>query len=216
MRPCQRIFIAALALCAVTAALAAGVDSALDRYLAGLQSLQADFSQEARDVHGKLVERGKGHLVIQRPGRFRWEFKADGVDGDGGQLMVADGRNLWFYERELAQVTVRDAASALGATPVVLLSGTSSDIESAFTVRSAGSGGGLERVEIIPHAIAADFSRAEIGFRGAVLASMDISNKLGQTVHMNFTHVERNRALAPGLLDFVVPPGVDVIGTALK
>ena len=33
------------------------------------------------------------------------------------QLMVADGKNLWFYDRDLEQVSVKAAASALTATP---------------------------------------------------------------------------------------------------
>ena len=214
MRPRLHLLLVVIALCTGAGAWGAANDSALDRYVSGLQTLQADFTQEARDARGKLVEGGRGQLVVQRPGRFRWEFRADGVGADGGQLMVADGKNLWFYERELAQVTVRDAAAALGATPVVLLSGSSADIQAAFTVNRLGSRGGIERVEIIPRIIAADFARAEIGFRGPVLASMDIKNKLGQTVHMSFSHVVRNQSLPPALLSFAAPPGVDVIGTA--
>jgi outer membrane lipoprotein carrier protein len=190
-------------------------DTALDRYLNGLQSLQSEFTQETRDARGKLVESGRGQLIVQRPGRFRWEFRAAGSATDGGQLMVADGRNLWFYERELAQVTVRESGAALGATPVVLLSGTASEVRAAFTVSRLANRDGLERVAIVPRDSAADFTRAEIGFKGATLAVMEISDKLGQSVRMRFSKAVRNKAVAPPMLTFVVPPGVDVIGTVL-
>jgi outer membrane lipoprotein carrier protein len=194
---------------------AAAPDTALDRFLNGLQNLQSEFTQETRDARGKLVESGKGQLVVQRPGRFRWEFRANGSAADGGQLMIADGKNLWFYERELAQVTVREATAALGATPVVLLSGTTSDIQSAFSITKIPSRDGLERVAIVPRNSAADFSRAEIGFKGQVLTTMEISDKLGQSVRMKFNKAARNKPLSAALLTFVVPPGVDVIGTAV-
>jgi outer membrane lipoprotein carrier protein len=196
-------------------AAAARPDTALDRFLGGLQNLQSEFTQETRDARGKLVESGKGQLVVQRPGRFRWEFQANGSAADGGQLMIADGKNLWFYERELAQVTVREAAAALGATPVVLLSGTASEIQAAFTITRLASRDGLERVAIMPRNSSADFSRAEIGFKGQALATMEINDKLGQSVRMKFNKAIRNKPLAATMLAFVVPHGVDVIGTAL-
>ena len=37
--------------------------------------------------------------------------------------MVADGKNLWFYDRDLEQVSVKAADAALTATPASLLSG---------------------------------------------------------------------------------------------
>ena len=197
------------------AAVAAAPDTALDRFLSGLQNLQSEFTQETRDARGNLVESGKGQLIVQRPGRFRWEFRANGSAAEGGQLMIADGKNLWFYERELAQVTVREATAALGATPVVLLSGTTSEIQSAFAITRLANRDGLERVAIVPRSNAADFSRAEIGFKGQVLATMEINDKLGQSVRMKFSKVARNKTVSATLLTFAVPPGVDVIGTAL-
>ena len=41
-----------------------------------------------------------------------------------GQLMVCDGKNLWFLDRDLQQVTVKPVDAALSATPAMLLSGT--------------------------------------------------------------------------------------------
>ena len=60
-------------------------------------------------------------FVILRPGRFRWELTPAGAASP--QLMVADGKNLWFYDRDLEQVSVKAAAAALTATPASLLSG---------------------------------------------------------------------------------------------
>jgi outer membrane lipoprotein carrier protein len=224
MRACRWLVlsVATLWLCGVAAnatalpsATAAAPDTALDRFLNGLQNLQCEFTQETRDARGKLVESGQGRLVVQRPGRFRWEFRANGSAADGGQLMIADGKNLWFYERELAQVTVRAAAAALGATPIVLLSGTTSEIQAAFSIAKLASRDGLERVAIVPRTNAGDFSRAEIDFKGQVLTMMEINDKLGQSVRMKFSKAALNKPLSAALLTFVVPPGVDLIGTAL-
>jgi outer membrane lipoprotein carrier protein len=102
---------------------------ALDRFLAGLSSWRAPFTQEVIDSAGVRVEQGTGTLLVRRPGRFRWEYTPQDA---GAQLLIADGRNLWFYDQELQQATVKPASSALTATPVVLLSGTDAQMHAAF------------------------------------------------------------------------------------
>ncbi len=86
---------------------AAGVPTgtALDTYLAALSTWQGAFTQTVVDSRGKRVGTGRGRLTIVRPGRFRWESAPDGAD-DAVQLLIADGRNLWFYDRDLDQATV--------------------------------------------------------------------------------------------------------------
>jgi outer membrane lipoprotein carrier protein len=197
-------------------ATAGATDTVLDRYLAGLVTLQTDFTQQTFDARGKQVESGTGKLLVQRPGRFRWEYRAQGAGEDSGQLLVADSRNLWFYERDLAQVTVRDVADALEATPVVLLSGSVAEMNAAFAISAAPRRDGLDWVTVSPRSNGADFSRAELGFKSGVLMRMQISDKLGQTVQLRFTRSARNASIAAGQLEFTPPAGVDVIGTVQR
>ena len=78
----------------------------------------------------RLTDAGAGQLLVQRPGRFRWDYQLARAGAGSrrrrtsGQLLVADGKNLWFYDRELAQVSVKPVAAALSATPIMLLSGS--------------------------------------------------------------------------------------------
>ena len=137
-----------------------------------------------------------------------------------GQLMVADGRNLWFLDRDLQQVTVKPADAALSATPAMLLSGTV-DVRKNFTVTAAPKRDGLEWVLVEPRGSEADFRRALLGFAGneagaPPLKCMILEDKLGQTATVLFDHVERNGHVAPEEVSFTPPPGVDVIGTAKK
>src|ERR1700733_12504146 len=64
-------------LLAVGAALAAtaGSDTALDRYLNGMTSLRTDFTQTVTDARGSQTETGAGTLLVQRPGRVRWDYQ---------------------------------------------------------------------------------------------------------------------------------------------
>jgi outer membrane lipoprotein carrier protein len=182
----------------------------LDRYLDGLTSLRAQFTQTTLDAAGKPVDEGNGKLLVRRPGRFRWEYTARSA---GAQLLVADGLNLWFYDRELEQATVKPAAAALGATPIVLLSGTPAELHAAFDLKPGSARDGLAWVQVAPKSASTDFAGAELGFRGAELAVLVVHDRLGQQVTLQFTRSERNAVVAESELQFKPPAGVDLIGT---
>jgi outer membrane lipoprotein carrier protein len=222
---------------AAAAAQGAAGNTALDRYLDGLKSLRTAFTQTVTDARGTETEAGSGTLVVQRPGKFRWDYQpraaAPGAAGAGGssaaatapappsaaeraergQLLVADDKNLWFYDRELAQVSVKPVAAALSATPVMLLSGSAAQLHDSFDINPAGSHDGLDWVSVKPRSPEADFSQAELGFAGDRLQRMVVKDRLGQTVQLDFQRSERNARVDPAELQFTPPAGVDVIGT---
>lgn len=193
---------------------AADTATALDRFLDGLTSWRADFTQTVVDSRSRKLGEGKGRLLISRPGRFRWEM-APKQGADGGQLLLADGRNLWFLDRDLEQVTVKPLDSALAQSPAMLLSG-SGDVRSAFDVAGDGRGDGLEWVRVRPKQSDGDFRQARLGFKGGALERMELEDRLGQKTTLRFSGATRNAAVSPDELRFVTPPGADVIGTPLQ
>jgi outer membrane lipoprotein carrier protein len=208
-----------LAMVAVPAAFAAGTP--LDNFLDDMKTLRASFLQTLADAHGHEIDRATGTLIVSRPGKFSWEIHpqsapaSDAKGADGGQLMVADGRNLWFLDRDLQQVTVKPVDAALSATPAMLLSGTV-DVRKNFTITPAPKRDGLDWVLVEPKGGEADFRRALLGFDGKDLKRMILDDKLGQTATVLFDHVERNGRVAPEEVSFTPPAGVDVIGTPKK
>lgn len=200
------------------AALAGAAATPLDAYLSGLKTLRTGFTQTVTDSKGREVQRAEGRLIIVRPGRFRWELTPqagapDGMQADSSpQLMVADGRNLWFYDRDLEQVSVKPASAALTATPAGLLSGVG-DVREWFDVSDAGRRDGMAWVKAVPRQDDADIREAQLGFENSELRRMVIKDKLGQTVRLQFKGSERNAAVAEADVTFTPPPGADVIGT---
>lgn len=214
MKPRMRFTCAAL-LCGIAMAVQAApsAETALDRYLTGLATLRVDFTQTLTDGRGRKVESVAGSLIVQRPGRFRWEVRpAAAAPGSSfTQLMVADGRNVWFFDRDLEQVTVRAANGALTATPAMLLSGTM-ELRSAFDLRSAPRSAGLDWVIVKPKRADAEFREARLGFAAGELRRMDLLDKLGQTAAISFAAARRNGPVQSAELTFTPPAGVDVIG----
>ena len=179
---------------APTAAPAKSPPTQLDAYLDNLKTLRASFLQTLADSQGHEIDRATGTIVVQRPGKFRWEIHPQGAGGAGtapasdasaGQLMVCDGRNLWFLDRDLNQVTVKPVDAALSATPAMLLS-DAVDVRRNFTITAAGERQGLEWVLVEPHGAEADFREALFGFDHGDLKRMILEDKLDQTATIIF------------------------------
>jgi outer membrane lipoprotein carrier protein len=191
---------------------AAPAATALDRYLQGLVTWRAEFTQSTTDARGRLRPVQEGLLVVQRPGRFRWEIRPAGPSpAEPSQVMVADGKNLWFYDRDLDQVTVRPAGAALTATPAMLLAGAV-PLRERFDVAASGRRGGLEWVRVAPRGVDAEFREARFGFAGLELRRLELDDKLGQQVVLLFRGGARNPTVPPPVLRFEPPPDADVIG----
>jgi outer membrane lipoprotein carrier protein len=185
----------------------------LETYLDGLTTLRANFVQTVADSQGKEIDRDTGTLIIVRPGKFSWEIHPpkSAAGSSGGELVVADGRNVWHLDRDLDQVTVKPVDEALSATPAMLMSGTV-DLRKSFNVSPAGKREGLDWVMVEPTAAQAEFRSALFGFDHQDLARLILENKLGQVVTIYFDQLKRNGPVSPGEVSFTPPPGTDVIG----
>jgi outer membrane lipoprotein carrier protein len=204
-----RSFLAGLLLAVSLSAAGADSQTPLDKYLAGMRTLRSEFTQTVTDGRGERVQEANGKLLIVRPGRFRWELTPAG--NPNAQLMIADGKNLWFYDPDLEQVSVKPA-TVLTATPASLLSGAG-DIRALFTVSAAGRRDGFDWVKVVPKQGDADFREAQLGFGMSELRRMVLKDKLGQTVRLDFHASERNAPVTEAEVNFAPPAGADVIGT---
>jgi outer membrane lipoprotein carrier protein len=215
---------------------AAAAATPLDAYLDNLHTLRTTFLQTLADPHGHEIDRATGTLIVQRPGKFSWDIHpqplapasaasadpggagtaAPGAGATGaGQLLVCDGRNLWFFDRDLEQVTVKPVDAVLSATPAMLLSGAV-DVRKSFTISDAGQRDGLDWVLVEPNGAEADFRRALFGFDHGDLKRMILEDKLDQTANIIFEKIERNGPVRPAEVSFTPPAGADLIGKPRK
>ena len=183
----------------------------LQGFLSQLQTLQADFQQVLLDEKGEAQDETSGQVYLSRPGRFRWDYKLPHP-----QLIVADGNQVWLYDVELSQVTVRTQATALADTPAALLSSTA-PVEDSFEVKELGEReDGSVWLLLTPRSNGAgstgNFDGISVGFSGeGELQAMELKDSFGQTTRILFNAIERNPELSTELFRFTPPPGVDVI-----
>lgn len=195
-----------LALFSMSATAGAGAISSLKNFAQNTRTVRAEFLQTVLDKSGNAIQRGGGTMQFERPGKFRWSYEKPYE-----QLIVGDGTRIWFYDRDLEQVTVRALDAALGSSPAALLAG-SSEIENSFSLTDLGLQGDIEWLEAIPKTRESTFEWVRLGFtQKGVLKAMELHDHFGQTTVLTFSGLEQNPVLAPELFEFSPPQGADVI-----
>jgi outer membrane lipoprotein carrier protein len=178
----------------------------LESFLKDTTGFEAQFTQVQRDHSGKVIDRSSGTLSLQRPNRFRWDYREPHP-----QVIVADGSRIWLYDPDLEQVTVRKFDTSLAATPAMLLSGEG-NIRDNFKLEHAEQKGNSVWLTFSPKRSDTDFKSVKLGFDGDTLRVLELADKLGQTTEVEFEQVKRNPTFDAGRFVFTPPPGVDVIG----
>ncbi len=184
----------------------AGVPSELREFFAGIDTIRGEFRQVLFDARGRAVERSNGEFAILKPGRFRWHYTEPYE-----QLIVADGENIWLYDVDFEQVTVREQTDSLSQSPAMLLGGDADALD-AFRYLGSYSRGGRDWLRLEPVAPESDFRAVDLSFAGGELELMELTDALGQVTRIEFTELVLNESLEDALFTFTPPPGVDVIG----
>ena len=198
---------AAAAVLALAAPLAHATElERFESFLDDTRSARAQFEQRVYDRDGTLMQKSSGSFEFRRPGLFRWTYAAPTP-----QLIVGDGKDVWIYDRDLDQVTVRRMAKALGSTPAALLAG-SAEVERAFEISEAGEHDGLQWLDAKPRDADAGFGLIRLGLGPKGVEAMELSDHFGQTTRLRFYDITLNPELDPGTFRFTPPKGVDVLG----
>jgi outer membrane lipoprotein carrier protein len=197
------------------AAFASGTEQ-LKAFVAQVQSARGDFVQREVKAPAKnapasgtvvptVSGTSSGTFVFARPGKFIWTYEKPYV-----QVLQADGENLYVYDKDLNQVTIRKLGGALGASPAAILFG-SNDLDKNFTLRDAGVKGGIDWLELTPKARDTQFQSVGIGFRDGNLEAMELHDVFGNVTLLTFSNIQKNPPLKSGSFKFTVPKGADVI-----
>ncbi len=192
-----------LVTCSLTAH-AGGID-ALHAFVAHSRTARAQFSQTVYDSHGAVRQRSDGTMEFSRPGRFRWVYRAPYE-----QVIIGDGKKIWLYDADLAQLTIRNLDKALGSSPAALLAGDNA-IERYFTLADDGSRNGLDWLLATPREADSSFRSIRMGFNGDELIALDITDNFGGRTELRLQHIERNPTLPASDFRFTPPPGTDVL-----
>lgn len=179
-------------------------------FVSSTQAGRAQFEQQLIDVRGVASPKMRGTFLFSRPGKFRWTTEKP------EQVIVGDGKKVYFFDKDLNQVTVKKMDSAFSSTPAALLAGKEK-IEAAFTLVAIPDAEGLSWLDAIPRHKDAGIEKIKIGFHQekslkGQLAAMELFDAFGNRTKLSFAKVERNPSLDAKEFIFVAPKGADVVG----
>lgn len=172
-----------------------------------LTSLKANFFQQVVDSQGEVIQEAKGIFELKKPGRFRWHY-----DPPYSQQIIADGKNLWLFDLELAQATVQPIEQALGSAPIILLTDLK-PLSEDFEIREMPESFGLQWVALVPKIQDTEFYRVEIGLDGNLIREMQLHDHFDQKTIIRFSDINDQANLPDSRFKFLIPEGVDVIGS---
>jgi outer membrane lipoprotein carrier protein len=176
----------------------------LQAFLQSSKSLTADFKQVLINEAGKPYQTSSGIFYLQRPGKFRWDYLKPFQ-----QEIVSTSGKVWFYDTDLAQVTIKNLDESVGSTPALLLSGNVS-LEDNFTMKDQGSDGDMQWIKLLPKNQESSFKYILIGLNKGQLSGMELSDNFGQLTRIYFSNLLLNPPIKPTVFEFKVPDGVDV------
>ena len=196
--------VAALSL-APAMAFAASAQEQLRAFVATVTSATGSFSQYTVNNQGRTQPAQTGVFSFQRPGKFKWA-----VQKPYEQLVISDGRQVFQFDPDLAQVTERKVDAAIGTSPAAILFGSGS-LEQSFDVSALPSKDGIDWLRAKPRTADAGFSRVDIGMKDNLPVRVELLDSFGQTTRVDLSDIAANPQLPAKEFQFVAPKGVDVV-----
>lgn len=174
--------------------------------LKNMDNLTTEFKQTLLDEDKNVVQQSRGTLALQRPGKFAWIYTEPFE-----QRIIADGNELWVYDVELEQVTVKPMDQGLSNAPIMILM-KQADVSEQFEISEVGQRKFLYWVELSPHAADLEYTHVYIGIDGDRVHAMELQDQFGQSTQIVFENQRSGVVHNPATFKFVPPPGVDVYG----
>ena len=180
--------------------------SSLKNFYDNTHSFRANFHQVVTDKQGRKVQDVYGTMQLKRPNKFRWDYNKPYE-----QQIISDGKQVWLYDTDLAQVTVSALSKALGSSPAALLAGDDT-LEKNFKLVNTARKDKLDWVSTNPKDKDSGFDKISLAFSDNNLQEMLLIDSFGHQTHITFDNVEQNPTIDSKTFLFKPPKGVDVVG----
>ncbi len=189
----------------------------LRQFVKTVQSAQGQFAQqqmrtpkpnESQDKL-KLIRQTSGQFIFQRPGKFVWDTQKPYE-----QKLIADGKQLLMWDKDLNQLTIRSANQALAASPAAILFGESA-LDAQFELEDGGSKTDLQWVNLQPKVKPGQgdlpYTKIAIGMAAGLPKALELTDGFGSVVLVVFNQMQINPKIEPSRFQFKAPPGAEVL-----
>ncbi|WMN88275.1 outer membrane lipoprotein chaperone LolA [Vibrio parahaemolyticus] len=179
---------------------AASPKAELSKRLSINEGFSADFSQQVISPEGETVMEGEGTVEIARPSLFRWSTTFPDEN-----LLVSDGKTLWYYSPFIEQVSIYWQEQAAEQTPFVLLTRNRASDWDNYKVSQKGN-----EFTLIPTAVDSTQGRFQINIDAkGIVKGFNVIEQDGQRGLFKFSNVKLGKPKA-NRFTFTIPKGVEV------
>jgi outer membrane lipoprotein carrier protein len=172
----------------------------LNQRLQLTDGFSADFSQKVVSPEGDTVMEGEGNVEIARPSLFRWTttFPDENV-------LVSDGKTLWYYSPFIEQVSIYWQEQATAQTPFVLLTrNQESDWDNYHVTQQENT------FTLTPTAVDSNQGKFELIInKNGAIQGFSVIEQDGQQSQFSFNNIDLSKPSADRF-DFEVPEGVEI------
>jgi outer membrane lipoprotein carrier protein len=186
-------------------ALAASAQAQLKSFVQQVRTATGSFLQTVVGPQGQTRRPQSGQFSFERPGRFKWD-----VISPYAQLIVSDAKQVYQFDPDLNQVTVRNVDQAIGASPAAILFGTG-ELDTVFEVTAQPDRDGVSWLRAKPRNGDAGFVHLELGMSDGLPVRIVLLDAFGQTTRVELSGIQRNPSLPASTFEFVAPAGADVV-----
>jgi len=177
----------------------------LTQFVEQVRTATGRFSQYTVGPQGQTKPAQTGEFAFRRPGQFKWQ-----VTKPYAQLVLSDGKEVFQFDPDLNQVTIRKVDQAIGASPAAILFGSGA-IEKAFEVTRLPERDGLLWLRAKPRGSEAGFVHVDIGMKEGLPHRIVLLDGFGQTTRVDLSGMVKNPSLKPDAFQFTPPAGVDTV-----
>ncbi|AQW57030.1 outer membrane lipoprotein chaperone LolA [Vibrio owensii] len=179
---------------------AASPKDELNKRLSMNDGFSADFSQQVISPEGETVMEGEGTVEIARPSLFRWSTTFPDEN-----LLVSDGKTLWYYSPFIEQVSIYWQEQATEQTPFVLLTRNRASDWDNYKISQKG-----DEFILIPTAVDSTQGQFQINIDAkGVVKGFNVVEQDGQKGLFTFNNVKLGKPKADRFT-FTIPKGVEV------
>ena len=203
--------------------------SALEKGYAGLQDVQADFSQKTSISAINREQKGSGEVLLKRPtsaaAMFRFNYSKP------KQQIISNGKQVWFYTPESKQVIINSVAAMFsGGNSIALsyltgLGHISRDFDVTFAAEPQDKHGNYQ-LELTPKKTSPVLVRLQLTVSSEAveqlrtfgevknifpIVSSIVHDAGGNRTRIDYSRVRVNKGIADGKFNFRIPEGVEII-----
>ena len=202
-----------LLLCLEAIAAARGADSAdlvanMERAYAGLDDVQADFTQIASSqaLSRKVME--KGHLVLKRPGLMRFEYQTP----EEKLFVNRDGTSYFYVPADNQVIEASSSGPSQYGIDGLMLDGDPRFSENYSIREIEPDAAGRRQLRFEPRR-ETDFDHALVSIdeHDLIARRIVIVDRAGNTTEYLFDHLRFNGGVERAVFDWTPPAGVEIV-----